>query len=262
MGGGGKGQAKKQQDQELDRQNRVKAATDRVNTLFNGGTSSLFDSEAYLAANPDVAADSYWGSVPQIHYNQHGKQEGRAAPMNTVTVDPNARQKLYDEQKTAVFDINKRDIDQQYDIAERDNRFGLARAGLMGGSADVDSNALLQRKTNDGLIKAGGIADNAAADLRMADESTRGNLINMAQSGVDTGTLTNSALNTLSANAQGANAARTGATIGNLFDNLGGAYLYNQQAKGNAAGMNMFPTNPYNNMNPRNTNDGSVISRS
>lgn len=259
FGGSGKGAARQQQQQEQDRQNRIKAATERINTLFNGGTSSLFDPEAYLKENPDVAADSYWGSVPQMHYQQFGQREGRAAPMSTVTVDPNARQELYDEQKSAVFDINKRDIDQQYAEAERANRFGLARSGLLGGSADVDSNALLQRKTNDGLIKAGGIADGAAADLRMQDERSRQNLINMAQSGIDTGTVTNMALNDMSANSQAAQSARTGATIGSLFGDLGQAYLFNQMRNGQNAGMAMYNQGFPGGMNPRSGDSGSVI---
>lgn len=79
-------------------------------------------------------------------------------------------------------------VNRQYGDAEKANRFGLARNGLMGGSADVDSNARLQEMTNEGLVKAGGIADNAASALRTADESARQSLISMAQSGIDTGT--------------------------------------------------------------------------
>lgn len=43
--------------------------------------SSTFDGAAYLAANPDVAADPYYANNPEEHYMQHGKAEGRAAPM-------------------------------------------------------------------------------------------------------------------------------------------------------------------------------------
>ncbi|MFY2570188.1 hypothetical protein [Achromobacter ruhlandii] len=146
------------------------------------------------------------------------------------------RQSLYDDQRKAVTDLNRRDVDRQFLDAERANRFGLARAGLSGGSADIDSNAELQRRTNEGLIKAAGIGDQAAADLQTADERTRQNLISMAQSGIDTGQAAQMALSQLDANSANAASARSGATVGNLFSDLSQAYLYGQQQQGARAG--------------------------
>lgn len=39
--------------------------------------SQGFDSAAYLRANPDVAADPYYGNHPEEHYNKVGASEGR-----------------------------------------------------------------------------------------------------------------------------------------------------------------------------------------
>lgn len=142
------------------------------------------------------------------------------------TVKPeNKREKLYGEQRQAVYDINARDVNRQYGDAEKANRFGLARNGLMGGSADVDSNARLQEMTNEGLVKAGGFADNAASALRTADESARQSLISMAQSGIDTGTAQQMAQQQLESTSQRAQGERSGASVGNLFGNLSQAYL-------------------------------------
>ena len=175
----------------------------------------------------------------------------------TKDIAPSPRNQLYDEQKSAVDDINKRDIDKQFAIAERGNRFGLARAGLMGGSADVDSNAMLQDRTNDGLIRAGGLGDAAAAELKAADERSRQGLISLAQSGIETGTAEGLALRGLDASAQNAQGARTGATIGNLFDDLGGAYLFSQIAKGQQTGANMYGQQGSGVSNPRTTYSGT-----
>lgn len=142
------------------------------------------------------------------------------------------RDTMYNDQKSAVYDLNKAEVDRQAGVAERANRFGLARNGLVGGSVDVDSNAELNRRTNEGLIRAGGIADQSAADLKLQDEKTRSNLISMAQSGIDTGSAAQMALNGLSVNADQAAAQRNGATIGSLFGDLSQAYLINQQANG------------------------------
>jgi hypothetical protein len=50
----------------------TRTAIDRI-----GGTARGFDSGAYLSANPDVARS---GMDPWAHFNQHGRNEGRAMP--------------------------------------------------------------------------------------------------------------------------------------------------------------------------------------
>lgn len=189
-GGGGDGGAGAR---EADRQRRIAAATDQINSIFNG-------------ANRDT---------------------------------------MYNDQKSAVYDLNKAEVDRQAEVAERANRFGLARSGLVGGSADIDSNAEINRRANEGLIRTGGIADQSAADLKLQDEKTRSNLISMAQSGIDTGSAATMALNGLSVNADQAAAQRNGATIGSLFGDLSQAYLVNQQANGVANAYNPYGTNQF-----------------
>jgi len=181
-GGGGDGGAR---EMEAERQQRVIAATNRINQIFD-------------SANRDG---------------------------------------LYGQQRHAVFDLNAQDVNRQFQEAERANRFGLARAGLMGGSADIDSNADLTRRTNEGLIRASGLADQAKADLQTADERARQNLISMAQSGIDTGAAGQLALRQLEANTANAASARSGATIGSLFGDLANAYLYAQRQRGIQAGL-------------------------
>lgn len=265
MGGGGDPGAAAQQ-QEADRQTRIKAAVDKINGIFSGapvtsGTSKAtsFDPNAqYYDAdgNPWTAPTK----VTQASYSYDGDTgiQNGFTPTQTAldtdainqaiaggkvftgrnTVTPMSRDALYDQQKQAVTDMNTRDVNKQYAQAERQNRFGLARSGLLGGSADVDSNALLQDKTNQGLIQASALGDQAAADLKTADERSKQNLISMAQSGIDTGTAQTMALHNLDATAQTAAANRGAATIGNLFGDLGQAYLLNQQATGARAGVN------------------------
>lgn len=155
--------------------------------------------------------------------------------INTIFNGSN-RAALYNNQRSAIYNLNANEVNRQAVIAERNNRFGLARNGLMGGSADIDSNNEINRKTNAGLLQAAGIADQSVADLVAADEKTRANLISMAQTGVDTGSATSMALNGLNANLNQAAAQRGGATIGGLFNDLSQAYLYNQQQQGNLMG--------------------------
>lgn len=139
------------------------------------------------------------------------------------------RDQLYGDHRSAIFNLNKSELDRQREEAARENRFGLARSGLLGGSVDAESNAEINRRANEGLLKVGSIADQAASDLRMQDEKTRSNLISMAQTGIDTGTAASQALNGLRVNADQAAAQRGSATIGALFNDLGQAYLARKQ---------------------------------
>ncbi len=226
-GGGGDPGAEARR-QEAERQARIKAATEEINAIFNNqvkktreipnpakalGNGAIGRMAAML--QPDTITEEYWDAG-----------------------DPaNSRDKLYADQKSAVYDLNKREVDRQAAEAERVNRFGLARAGLAGGSVNVDSVADLDRRTNEGLMRAGGIADQAAADLKTQDERTRSSLISLAQSGIDTGTAASQALKGLEVNAANAASARAGSTVGRLFDDLSQAYLANQINQGRQTGM-------------------------
>ena len=185
----------------------------------------------------------------------------RAEQYNYWTAgDPaNSRENLYNQQRDAVFDLNRKEVDRQATDAERFNRFGLARSGLMGGSAQIDSVADINRRTNEGLMRAGGIADQAAADLRTADEQARANLISLAQSGIDTGTAASQSLNALRVNSANASSARAGATVGGLFNDMAQAYLMNQMNTGRAAaGSGTNQQQWFGVSNPRAGNSGTV----
>lgn len=177
--------------QEADRQARIAAATEKINSIFTPGTEF------------------------------------------------NPREDLYKDQRSAVYDLNSKEVSRQAQDAERANRFGLARAGLAGGSVDVESAEEINRRTNEGLLRAGGIADQSAADLRAADEKTRANLISMAQSGIDTGSASTMALNGLKVNADNVAAQRSGSNIGSLFNDMSQAYLVNQTGLGRTAGAQL-----------------------
>lgn len=219
MGGGGGGDpGAEARQQEAERQQRIKAATDEINRIFNQTTSQVYGPDGKPV--PDGTT-----------FNGLGLLEG----YTQRTINP--REELYSQQKSAVYDLNKREVDRQASEAERMNRFGLARTGLLGGSVNVDSVSDLNRRTNEGLMRAGGIADQAAADLKTADERTRSNLISLAQSGIDTGTAAQQALKGLEVNAANAASARAGSTVGSLFNDMSQAYLINQGNQGRQSGM-------------------------
>ena len=173
---------------------------------------------------------------------QEGDRQARIAAatqsINSIFNGSN-RDALYDEQKKVVYDLNSKEVERQAQEAERANRFGLARTGLAGGSVDVDSVADINRRTNEGLLRAGGIADQSAADLKTADEGTRSSLLSIAQSGIDTGSASTMALNGLKVNADSVASQRAGANVGSLFNDMSQAYLLSQQRQGTAAGSQL-----------------------
>lgn len=269
--GGGSSDARKM---EQERQARVDAAVKAINDIFDpqpyvtvdldNRVTSYDPSQTYYLADgsvfdptstrtetyrykPYVAANrSEYGyktgtrTVSYLDWDKIDNAIASGALYGSKTVIPDGREKLYEDQRDAVYEINSREVNRQYGDAERNNRFGLARHGLMGGSADVDSNARLQEITNEGLMKASGIADSAAASLRAKDESARQNLISMAQSGIDTGTAQKMAMESLDSTSQEAQSARSGASVGDLFGGLSQAYLrYNNL---NGSGTNLFNT--------------------
>ena len=266
---GGDGGASDMRKMEEERQARIDAAVKAINDIFDpqpyvtadldNKVTSYDPSQTYYLADgtvfdPMSTRTETYRKRPMTSVNRD--ENGYITGTRTVTyldwdkinnaiqsgslygsktVTPDSREKLYDEQRDAVYAINEKDVNDQYADAERANRFGLARNGLMGGSADIDSNARLQDITNKGLLQAGGIADSAAAKLRAQDESARQSLISMAQSGIDTGTAQQMAIESLNTTAQQEQGERAGATVGDLFGSLGQAYLrYNKLANGNS----------------------------
>ena len=72
--------AQKQYDQTRSDQAPYRSVGDSaLNQLADLTGVKQFDSTAYLAANPDVAADPYWSQHAQDHYLEHGQSEGRQA---------------------------------------------------------------------------------------------------------------------------------------------------------------------------------------
>ena len=251
---------------EAERQGRITAATEQINSIFNNKVKGQRTAYKDFRGNEISEADYNAKIAQQTDTNQGGffpfgqMFRPTSGLVDTwVDGDPaNSRDNLYAEQKSAVYDLNSQEVNRQAEEAERGNRFGLARSGLAGGSADVDSVADINRRTNEGLLRAGGIADQSAADLRAADEGTRSNLISMAQSGIDTGSAATMALNGLKVNADSVAAQRSGSSVGSLFNDMSQAYLVNQQRQGMNTGMQPYGSQYFGVSNPRQGNSGTV----
>lgn len=267
---GGDGGASDLRAQEDDRQRKVQAAVDAINTQFGVGPkrAAPAQSEFMVGGSPAVA-----GSAGGWKYQDNGSEsttswyetptEARAAVPGTLDqaaydqamaawqAEQNAgtaRQSLYDDVSGATRDVALRDVDRQFTQASQANKFGLARAGLLGGSVDAESGADLSQRYGEGRIKAEQAGVNAAADLRSTDEKTRQNLISLAQSDIDTGTASSLASSQMAAAADSARSATAGASVGRLFDDLAQAYLVNRVTAARQPGLQQQATPTFGNL--------------
>lgn len=114
--------------------------------------------------------------------------------------DNSGRRALYDRIEDASFDLNKQALDQTRDDSANNLRFSLARAGLAGGSVDVDRNREIVDRFNKGLLLSRNTATNAKNAAKSTDNNIRNSLLNAASSGnFDSSELVSGARSALSA---------------------------------------------------------------
>lgn len=173
------------------------------------------------------------GGAGQLRADEEARQAKIRAAVDAVnnTFSGSGRDAMYTDIGSATRDVATRDLDRQFSTASKQNLFGLARAGLLGGSVDAESGGELQQRYGEGKIRAEQAGVGAASELQGTDERTRQNLITLAQSGIDTGTASQLASGQLSAAAQQAKAGAQQASVGRLFDDLSQAYLQNTALK-------------------------------
>lgn len=155
---------------------------------------------------------------------QFGVGDGEAAAANKAS-----RDQLYSTVRANAFDAGKRRLDESQTDAKRNLKFELFAKGLDGGSVDVDQNALLGRTYNQGLIDLGAKADTVRNTMKSGDESTRLNLLQSIDAGMDQSSALSSALAQMRNASDVAAAEATGATVGDVFGSAG--LLYSDSVK-------------------------------
>ena len=244
MGGGGDDGTAQLRADEAARQAKIQAAVDAINGKFGiapSGPVGVAPTQAQFTtvATPESTRGQgremeaiYTPGTP-ASFDQAGFDAAMKAfqgQQTDVSGAKTARDALYADIGDATTQTATRDLDKQFTRASDQNIFGLARAGLSGGSVDAESGGDLQSRYGEGKIRAKQAGVGAASDLKSVDEKTRQNLIGLAQSGIDTGTAASLAAGQSAAAADVARANTAGASIGQLFDNMGQAYLNNRVA--------------------------------
>lgn len=96
--------------------------------------------QAYLQANPDVVADSYWGANPYLHYQTYGRNEGRNWGATTQQQQSLATPQAYDAvgERQKAFDMFRSTPGYQFGMDEgvgAINASATASSGLYSGRA-------------------------------------------------------------------------------------------------------------------------------
>jgi hypothetical protein len=159
---------------------------------------------------PDIFGARANPNAPQRPLTEEEKQQQLIARINAMFSgrEPE-QQKVYQ----GVFDLQKNKLDEAADTTRRNLRFGLADRGLIGGSADIDANALESRQFSKALVEASEAAQGQADTMKANDERTRLNLLGQVRSGLDEQSATQSAFSQMQSNADQARQFNNYATV-------------------------------------------------
>jgi len=151
------------------------------------------------------------------------------AKVNAVFNDP-SRTAQYDQLARDTTAFYRTDLDRQKAQTDRSLKFALARSGQIGGSVQADQNRKVGEDYLKGVIEATRRGSAAGADLRAQDETSRANLIGMAQNGLDATTAASNAAAALRSNLQSGQATATANSFGDAFGDFANIYRQSQDA--------------------------------
>lgn len=265
---------------EAERQARIAAGTAKVNELFGVGPASTFVPTGQKTINGyrNLADQSV---ISQADYDQIAKAgqvyntgryvapgaESGAESWEQTVLSPSSFAPVYQDimkevespasiaarQRQALYDTTRDDtrkffssqLEEDSAKAARDMKFQQARSGLFGSSQANDMDTEYQRRMDRGLLDVANRADSTATQFKTNDEQTRLNLISKIVAGLDQGSAVSNAAASLQTNAAAAKEAFQSQRMGNVFQDMLGAYnagQYNngmqaaQQQQGNALG--------------------------
>ncbi len=124
-------------------------------------------------------------------------------------------------------------VNDQEQVNARNLKFAMARSGLTGGSAAVDSNAQLQKDYTKGLLQASQQAQGGEAALRQADISSKNQLTGLAEQGAYTGTIPTQIAQAQTAALGAAQNYGSANSLGNLFGSTANIYNAEQVSAAN-----------------------------
>jgi hypothetical protein len=146
--------------------------------------------------------------------------------------NPN-RAAQYDQYKSNLSNYYTGQVNNQEAVNARNLKFAMARSGLTGGSAAVDSNTQLQKDYTQGLLDASRQATAGTSALEQSDVNAKNQLIGLAQQGNFTGAIPSQIAASQNASLGAAQNFGNANSLGNIFAGTAGIYQNEQTAAAN-----------------------------
>ncbi len=175
-------------------------------------------------------------------YNQQQQQQiqNSVNQINAAYSNPN-RTNQYAQYNQNLSDYYTGQVNNQEAVNARNLKFAMARSGLSGGSAAVDSNTQLQKDYTQGLLQASQAATAGTSALEQADINAKNQMISLAQQGNFTGTIPTQVAQNMQTTLQAAQNYGNANTLGNAFTATQG--IANNEAT--AAALRRSQTSPF-----------------
>lgn len=255
-GGGGDGGAA---DRKKAEDKRIAEATNKINIILGQENAKPYEVDrADFTTTTQAAADGDNSPPPPTTtFDQAGFDAAlakAAADAEASKANFGERLKLYDKAGGDAKTKAMIDLDKEHAITGRETNFDIARAGLAGGSRDIDANREVLDTYQQGVLKAGTMSDQVKNSMHAADDKTRVGLIDSIRTGLDQGSAISQGYDAMRNNANQATAEVNNVSLTGFFDRLN---QINQQYKNNMgvqAGMGMVAQPPVATKGPRDSN--------
>jgi hypothetical protein len=142
------------------------------------------------------------------------------------------RQQQYEDFISSQRGYLQSDLDREHRENVRKTKFATARSGLSGGSVDVDRGRLLSETYLRGVGEAENRAQNAGAELRSQDQSSKQQLFSQLLGGADATTAAQNAAQMMRNNAILAKQDSTFNAFDSLFGDFGSIHKSSREAAG------------------------------
>jgi hypothetical protein len=182
------------------------------------------------AANAANAANAQQQAQIQNSINQ----------INAAYSNPN-RTNQYEAYNKNLSNYYTGQVNDQEATNARNLKFAMARSGLSGGSAAIDSNTQLQKDYTQGLLQASQQAQAGTSALEQSDTNAKNQMISMAQAGGSIGQIPGQVASQQQTSLNAAQNYGNANAINNLFAGTQG--IVNNEAT--AAAMRKSQTTPF-----------------
>jgi len=182
------------------------------------------------AANAANAANAQQQAQIQNSVNQ----------INAAYTNPN-RTNQYEAYNKNLSNYYTGQVNDQEATNARNLKFAMARSGLSGGSAAIDSNTQLQKDYTQGLLQASQQAQAGTSALEQSDINAKNQMISMAQAGGSIGQIPGQVASQQQTSLNAAQNWGNSQSLSNLF--AGTSQIYNNEQT--AAANRKAQTSPF-----------------